>query len=360
MFLSPSLSAVSGVSTLVNTLLGSSLRLEFDLSHFQVGSEGRDETVLRSLWRLLASPFLLFWTLFRRQPDIVHLNVSLDPKGYWRDLVYLFIARLMRRGVVNQIHGGAMPQTLFPRSRFLTWIFRRALVASDAVVVLSSAEVEAYRKFDARINVYLVPNAINATDLAEVARLFNHDKPLRLVYVGRIVANKGLFESLECLRLLKARGHLFTLRIAGDGPAQEALRAAADSTGLAGEVMFLGKVFGEAKNRLWLDSDVFVFPTYNPEGLPYALLEAMAAGCVPVICPVAAIPDVMQDGVHGLFVPPKDPEALARALIFLDRQRDELTRMARAARERISEHYLIDRLVRDLMGIYRHAAHNYR
>ncbi|MHB1516458.1 MAG: glycosyltransferase family 4 protein, partial [Acidiferrobacteraceae bacterium] len=126
------------------------------------------------------------------------------------------------------------------------------------------------------------------------------------------------------------------------------------------EVMFLGKVFGEAKNRLWLDSDVFVFPTYNPEGLPYALLEAMAAGCVPVICPVAAIPDVMQDGVHGLFVPPKDPEALARALIFLDRQRDELARMARAARERISQYYLIDRLVRDLMGIYRHAAHNYR
>jgi len=49
-------------------------------------------------------------------------------------------------------------------------------------------------------------------------------------------------------------------------------------------------------------SDIFVFPTFHREGLPYALLEAMAAGAVPITTRVGAIPDVMQDGGDGLLM----------------------------------------------------------
>ena len=55
---------------------------------------------------------------------------------------------------------------------------------------------------------------------------------------------------------------------------------------------------------------MLLLPSYS-EGLPYALLEAMAAGVVPVVTPVGAIPDVVTDGEHGLLVPPRDAEAIA-------------------------------------------------
>jgi glycosyltransferase involved in cell wall biosynthesis len=218
--------------------------------------------------------------------------------------------------------------------------------------VLSSAELAAYRKFDPRIRVHLVPNAIDPSGLAGRTRSCNTDRPLKLVYVGRLVRTKGLFEVIEAMTELKRAGREFRLRIAGEGPDQAALMAASKRAGLGDRIEFPGGVFGAEKWRLWLDSDVFVFPTYHKEGLPYSLLEAMAAGCVPVTTPVAAIPDVMRDREHGLFVPIKDASALALAVAALDDDRAGLFRMAEAARRRALEHYTVARLADDFRRLY--------
>lgn len=350
---SPALNAVSGVSTHVNMLLGSALSRDFDLLHFQVGSEGRKENAAGKLWRMASSPFALAGFLLRHRPDIVHLNTSLDQKAYWRDLVYLLVARLAGRKVLNQIHGGALPQDFFPKSSFLTGVLRRMLLASHAVSVLSSEERKAYRAFDPKINVYLVPNAIEVDDLIDVPRSINRDDPLRLVYVGRLVETKGVFEVVEALTLLKSRGVRFSMKVAGGGPDDAVLREAVSKADLEHEIIFLGPVFGEAKRRLWLESDVFVFPTWHKEGLPYAILEAMAAGCVSVTCPVAAIPDVMRDGIHGVFVPAKNPLMLADALARLDADRDAIAHMAQAGRDRIRAYYTTTRLADDFRRLYR-------
>jgi glycosyltransferase involved in cell wall biosynthesis len=347
----PSLEAISGVSTHVRMLMASELAREFDLLHFRVGSEGRRENALQKLMRFAFSPAQLVLFLLRTGAEIVHLNASLDPKGYWRDLCYWTVAKLLGRRVVNQIHGGAMPQEFFRKNALLTWILRRFLVSSDTVTVLSSRELIAYRMFDPRINVQLVPNAIDPAGLADQSRCFNADRPLRLVYVGRLVRTKGLFELIEALAQLGRAGREFGLAIAGEGPDRDELMSASDRAGLGDRVRFLGSVFAAEKCRLWLRSDVFVFPTYF-EGLPYSLLEAMAAGCVPITTPVAAIPDVMRDGVHGLFVPVKDARALALAMIALDDDRERLTRMAAAARRRVLERYTVARLSDDLRRLY--------
>jgi glycosyltransferase involved in cell wall biosynthesis len=347
----PSLDALSGVTTHVRMLLSSDLMRDYELLHFQVGSEGRRENALQKLTRFVLSPFHLALFLLRTGAGVVHLNASLDPKGYWRDLAYSIVARALGCRVVNQIHGGAMPQDFFRRNIFLTWVLRRFLISSDVVTVLSSAELIAYREFDARINVHLVPNAIDPTGLADQVRSFNVNRPLNLVYVGRLVRAKGLFEIIEALMELKRVGREFKLSIAGEGPDKRELLAASERAGLGDRVQFLGGVFAAEKYRLWLDSDLLVFPSYT-EGLPYSLLEAMAAGCVPITTPVAAIPDVMQDGQHGLFVPVKDPGALAIAVAALDDDRESLIRMAEAARRRVLEHYTVARLAGDFHKLY--------
>lgn len=151
---------------------------------------------------------------------------------------------------------------------------------------------------------------------------------------------------------LKRAGREFGLSIAGGGPDQGELIAAAAKAGLNHRVRFLGSVFGAEKLRLWLEADLFVFPT-TMEGLPYSLLEAMAAGCVPIATPVGAIPDVMRDGEHGLLVPAKDAGALARAVAALDDDRAALAHMAEACRRRVREHYTLPRLAGDFGKLYR-------
>jgi len=348
----PALDAVSGVTTHVRMLFASDLTHEFDLTHFQVGSEGRNENAAGKLARLLISPFQLALLLLRTHADAVHLNASLDPKGYWRDLVYWMVARSLGCKVVNQIHGGAMPGEFFAGNELLTELLRRFLVDSEVVTVLSRAELAAYRAFDARINVHLVPNAVEAAGLADCPREYNRHRPLRLVYVGRLVRAKGLFETVDALAALQRAGRTFRFYLAGSGPDRAALEAAVREANLAHSVRFLGGVFGAAKQRLWLHADVFLLPSYM-EGLPYSLLEAMAAGCVPIATRVAAIPDVMQEAEHGLFVPARDAVSIAEALMRLDDDRAALERMGRAARRRVVDHYTVERLARDFRRLYR-------
>jgi glycosyltransferase involved in cell wall biosynthesis len=348
---SPSLEAVSGVSTHVRMLFASDLAEDFELLHFQVGSEGRRETRLRKLLRYTFSPLQLGLFLLRTRTNIVHMNTSLERNAYWRDLAYLAVSKLLRRQVVSQVHGGALPQQFFEGSLLLTNLLRRFLLWSDAVAVLSSTELAAYRAFDARTNVHLIPNAIDPAGLVDQVRSYNTDQAIRLVFVGRLVRSKGVFEIVEALAQLKRGGREFHLSIAGDGSDHDELVAATVQAGLAECVTFLGAVFNADKHRLWLASDLFVFPTYA-EGLPYSLLEAMAAGCVPVTTPVAAIPDVMQDCEHGLLVPVRNAEALASAVAALDDDRQKMVRMAEAARRRIAEHYTVKRLADDFRRLY--------
>jgi glycosyltransferase involved in cell wall biosynthesis len=350
--LGPALSALSGVSTHVNMLLASDLRLHFELLHFRVGSEGRTENVLEKVARFCLSPFQLAAFLVKYRVDILHLNTSLDAKAYWRDLAYLIVAKLLRRSVVNQVHGGPNPPDFFPRSVLLTWILRQFLVRSDAVTVLSSGEFAAYRAFDRRINLHWVPNAIDPAGLIDEPRSVNCHDPLRLVYVGRVVEAKGLFEIVHALRELRQQNRQFTFMVAGAGRDEARFRESVRAAGIEDRTRLLGPVFGAAKRKLWLESDVFVFPSHF-EGLPYALLEAMAAGCVPIVTPVAAIPDVVRSESQGFLVPARAPAGVAAAIALLDDDRTRLGRMAQAARQRISEFYTITRLAADFDAIYR-------
>ena len=351
--LSPSLRAVSGISTHVNLLNQSTLASEYELVHFNVGREGRTESSAQRFVRLLQSPFHLAWLIVRFRPAVVHINTAMDPKGYWRDMWYVAVSRLLRRKVLFQIHGGSLPEEFFGKSRLLRSLLRRVLRASHALVLLSQVEYDAYKAFVPGARVELVPNAIAPEGLlgADTAKA-TRGKPLHLAYVGRLVATKGVLEAIEATRILRDRGVAVHLSIAGSGPFEGKLREAVAEAGLSDRVTFRGPLFGEEKNLLWREADLFAFPTYHKEGLPYALLEAMAAAAVPVTNPVGAIPDVMRHGVHGLFVPPRDPQALADTLARLDADRAQLARMAAAGRQRVLENYSIARLASDFRRLY--------
>ena len=349
MLLGPSLNAVSGVSTHLNQMYRSSLSRDFHLVHFQVGSEGRGESSAGKFLRLLISPFQFVTALVRLRPDIVHVNTSMEQKSYWRDVVYVVIAKLLRKRVVYQVHGGALPEVFFANRPLLTGLLRKVLRSADKVVLLAQRELHAYRRFDQSLPLAVIPNAIDL--VADPYGKQMHARPLLLVYVGRLAASKGVFELLAALALVRSAGAMATLKIAGSGPAEAALRAQVIQLKLQDAVTFLGPVFGQEKDKLWECADLFGFPTHH-EGLPYALLESMAARTPALVCPVGAIPDVMQDGVHGLFVAPQDPQALAQAILLLDKDRDLLHSMGQACRQRIESYYSLERLAQDFRDTY--------
>lgn len=348
--LGPALGAVSGVSTHLNLFLSSGLADEFSLHHFQVGREGRVESRMARAFRFFSSPFAFARYLHKTGPAIVHLNTSINRRAFWRDLAYLVVARAMGRKTVYQVHGGELPED-FARSRASKALMRWVLGLPQAIVLLARSEANAYRKFVPAVRLEIIPNAIDVLPSKDVVPRAPSNAPLRVVYMGRLVRAKGIFETLQAVHAVRIRGVSVETTFAGDGPDAAELRAAAMQLGINQHVRFVGPVFGEEKRRLWTEADVFAFPTLQ-EGLPYALLESMAFGVVPIATPVGAIPDVMVDGLHGLLVPAQDPQALAAAICRLDGDRAALQRMSQAGQQRIREHYTLAHMARQFQSLY--------
>ena len=348
---------MSGVSTHVNLLLGSRLADDYGLVHFQVGSEGRDEGRLARWLRIALSPFSLFLTIIFRHAALVHINTSLNPRAYWRDLAYLLVSKLAFARVLYQVHGGDLPRDFFARSRILTAFLNFTLRIPDVVVVLAKCELGAYREFIPGQNVVVIPNGIDCRpfDAVPVVRSFA-DKPLRLLYIGRIAREKGLYEALQGMRMALELGVDSRLIVAGGGPELQRLRRYAAAIGLASRVVFSGPVFGRDKVTLLEGCDAFLLPSYA-EGLPYALLESMAAGVPVIATAVGAIPDVLAHGTHGLIVRERDAKAIAEALATLAADRDRLSWMSRACRRRIRAAFSIERVAGEMDGIYAALAH---
>lgn len=348
--LGPSLEAISGVSTHVNSLLGSPLAYAYRLVHFQVGSEGRCESAARRLARLVASPLRLGAAILRHDACIVHINCSLNAKAYWRDLAHMVAAKLCGARVVFQKHGGDL--RAFCGNGLFADFVRLALRLPDAVLVLSQEELKTYQEFLPGQTVAAVPNGIDAAPYLERNRPpVDPSAALRLLYIGRLAPGKGLAESLEALALARAEGVAARLVIAGSGAEEAGLRSLARTHGIADQVAFAGTASGDEKTRLLCEADVLLLPSYG-EGLPYSLLEGMAAGVVPVVTRVGAIPDVVIDGVHGRFVPVGDAPAIARAIAALATDRAGLARMSEACRRRIARSYSLERLAQDLDAVY--------
>ena len=155
---------------------------------------------------------------------------------------------------------------------------------------------------------------------------------VEILFVGWLERFKGVFELLAAIRELASAEDVpcFRLTLAGDGGVAAEAKSWVARHGLSDRVRFVGWVDGEAKLGLFRDADVFVLPSYT-EGLPNAMIEAMAAGLPVVVTPVGSVPDVVTDGVQGLLVEPRSVAALTTALRKLLREPATRASMGRSA-----------------------------
>jgi glycosyltransferase involved in cell wall biosynthesis len=173
------------------------------------------------------------------------------------------------------------------------------------------------------------------------------DLPI-VLWAGRLDPVKGLSILVEAFRSVIADCDAYLL-LAGEGPLREALDRQIMDRGLTERVHLLGA--RDDIPGLLKAADVFVFPS-RTEGLPNALLEAMAAGCPIVATDVPGCRDLVTDGDTGLLVPYDDTEALSGAITGLLRDRELATRLGRRAREVAGSEWNIERTWEGYAAIY--------
>jgi glycosyltransferase involved in cell wall biosynthesis len=160
-----------------------------------------------------------------------------------------------------------------------------------------------------------------------------------ILTVASLVHQKRIDVLLEAIAQLVADGVTCTCIIAGDGPLRTRLAQQAAELGVSSEVSFVGFV---SDVRPYLDAcDLFVLPS-DKEGLPLALLEAMAYGVPCIATDVGGNGEVITHGENGLLVEPGSPKALAGAIRHALDDRDDMRRMARNAADRVRADFRVE------------------
>jgi glycosyltransferase involved in cell wall biosynthesis len=173
----------------------------------------------------------------------------------------------------------------------------------------------------------------------------------RLLMLGELGPRKGTAEVVAALATPEVRVRRWTAVIAGNGPVEE-FRGRVAGLGLSDRVHLPGWQSSERVRALLQAADILLLPS-RQEGLPMAILEAMATGVAVVSTPVGAIPDAIIDGETGLLVPPGDTFALASAVLILLGDPELRRRLAANARERFEAMFTIARTADAVASLYR-------
>jgi len=236
------------------------------------------------------------------------------------------------------------------RAPLLAWAGRLTARLADVVVAPSRQTArELERDYGAR-RVKVIPNGVPAAPPRDVAPA----APV-VLYAGRFRARKAVTVLVRAFAQVVAALPAARLVLAGDGEDRAAVEGEVRRLGLGGRVELLGTVTREEVARRLREAAVFCLPSIY-EGLPLAILEAMAAGVPVVATAVSGNPDAIVDGESGWLVPAEDSAALASALIHALSDPAEARRRAAAASARFAERFEIGVVARRYLELLAGAA----
>jgi glycosyltransferase involved in cell wall biosynthesis len=340
LMLGPGLDVQGGISAVERMVLAA-LPADVAATHIATMVEGSKAAKLAAFLHAM----LLTWRAER--PHIVHIHFASRASSVRK----MSLARLARsRGckVILHAHGGGYPAYWSSLSTLARRATARVLRKADALIVLG----ERWRDFFVSIGVAAERIAVLPNPVALPARLPPRipGKSTLFAHLGLIAEHKGSFDLVDALaRLAPETRRRMRVVIAGNG-ARAALERRVADHGLGGCVEVRGWLDPGERDALLAAAEVFVLPSYH-EGLPMALLEAMAWGLAPLCTPVGAIPELVRHEDTGLLAAPGDLGALAAALERVALDGALRARLGRAAREQV-EPLAIERYAPKLCALY--------
>jgi glycosyltransferase involved in cell wall biosynthesis/lysophospholipase L1-like esterase len=341
-----------GVETGIGMILRSDLAERHDIAVWD-----RSRPARRRPWPLrMAAHFARFLHfaahIAARRPHILHIKSS-SGANFAESAIYAGIGRALRRRVLLQLHSGDWEAWYNRQSRAGRWGIRWALRWPSQILVLSGYWRSALAPLVPADRLEVVPNGVEISSDWEPRR--GAGGVLRVLTIATVSIHKGHLDILAAAGRLRDQPVRFVFAgpAAGSGEG-ERIRQRAIEMGLESLVEFRGAVTREEKWELLACSDVFLLPSHA-EGMPNAILEAMAAALPVIATPAGAVPEMLGDGKGGRLVAAGRPEDLARALRELLHDPSLRERMGRWNRRQAETRYSFKIVEQTLDRLYRPA-----
>ena len=325
--------------------------------------EGAPSKMASRPWlQLLAIPYIIsgFFKCIgicrKFRPDVIHAHWPF-PHAY----IALGAAKLFKIPLVLNFHGAEL--LLIRKKKWVKPLLKFAIGQAQAVFANSSftaGKIKALRNVDVEWSPYGTTLESGSTSAGNGGTSATVPHPVngkfKILFVGRHIERKGICYLIEAAKHLPR--DQFEIRIVGVGDLTDKLKAQAAEIADAAEIIFTGKLSPEELANEYRTANVFTLPAIvdskgDTEGLGVVLIEAMELGLPVVASNVGGIPDVVVDGVSGILVPEKDPEALAGAYRRLAADPGLVKQLLEGAQKRIAECFTWDKIVERQIGVYK-------
>lgn len=359
LLVSPSYGTNGGVQVFCRTIVE---WFPIPIDVFFVGPRSIQEGALKRALRSGRDVLRFGLTLIRKDYDIIHINTSLDLKSLIREGSLLLVSRLCNTPVVVYFHGWS-PQTEGSIRGFWKLLFRLVFSRADCFVVLASDFRDSLAGWGFSVPVHIESTFVDDSIVKYVTEETNggdaslppRGASINLLFLSRVIKEKGVCEAIEAYGLLKRRFPSLTLTVAGSGDHLEESRDLVRRMQIP-DVRFAGFVEGRQKARTFLEADIFLFPSYYGEGMPIAVLEAMMCGLPVVTRRLGGIKDFFQEGIMGFSTDSREPKVIAELLEQLIADAAFRERVARHNSTYAKDHFLASSAAKRLHELYKSMA----
>jgi glycosyltransferase involved in cell wall biosynthesis len=342
-----------GPSIATEILLKSDLKNNFELIHLdtkinkQISSFGVWN--LDKAFRNISIYIKMFGLLRKHNPDLVLIPISQTTMGFFKDSLFIGIAKLFGKKVILHLRGSNFKTWIDKSSSLNKWYVRFVLKKTQGVIVLGNNLKYLFAGYYAADKIFVVPNGGDYTIPARTKT-----EEIKILYLSNLLESKGVEDVFKAIELLHKKtsvkfsvdfigawqdegikNHCLTIQETNQLPIQ--IHA---SKGVTDKLQFLA------------NADIFVFPPREPEGHPWSIVEAMASGLPVISTNQGAIIESVIHGRNGFIVEPKHPEQIAEKLQILIENGELRKNMGAASRNIYLTNFTEAKMVENLSNVF--------
>jgi glycosyltransferase involved in cell wall biosynthesis len=302
---------------------------------------------VRKIWAAFLALVRFAVLLVMGRVSVLHVHGA-SHGSFWRKRVFIRLAGVFSVPVLFHLHGGEFRQFVDERLDSATRQKVIDTLGACRLIYCLNQEIGSWLgALIPSVRVQVMPNPI---DLSGYPKSNAAREPM-VLFLGRLEREKGVFDLVEAVANIAERVPEIRLVLCGAGTAKQALQQLAEQRGVGALVEFPGWVDGQAKADLLQRAGVFVLPSYA-EGMPMAVLEAMAAATPVVASQVGAVAEMLEGGASGFVVEPGNIPMLGEAILSALTDAPATGAMTERASIRVRSAYAADVVIARLRQCY--------
>ncbi len=359
LIIAPTTPPFHGVSVITSYILNSNIKDQFEIILLDIADRRSIENIGKFDWTNLGLALKHFFRclciLLSKRPDIIYIYNSETFWGFLRDCLFLIPSILFHKPIVVHSEGGHFRDFYENEAPswmkiLIRWIFKNI----SCLIILCNRLKYNYEDLVPESQIRIFGNAV--TDLTINEKPIRKNDDIQVLYLSNLIKEKGFFDVIKAIPYVISEKLDVKFVFAGEWHKQEDKHEAEEfikTHQLENYISFRGQVCGEYKEKLLIESDIFVFPTYYPmESWGIVINEAMAASLPIITTNKACIPEIIEDGETGFIIDKQNPKQIADKILLLASNNLLREQMGQTARKRFLENYTIERFIDNLTNVF--------